>query len=106
MSEFGIAPKSLASLRAILESEAKVERAILYGSRAKGSYRPGSDIDLTLEGPGLSFTELARLATQFDESEIPYTIDLSVRDHITDPALREHIARVGLVLFQRARETG
>lgn len=99
--EFGLYPASLATVRSILAREPKVETAILYGSRAMGTCKPGSDIDLTLIGPSLDPTSLASLAGALEESSIPYLVDLSLLDRITNPRLLEHIQRVGKVLYRR-----
>lgn len=102
MLRFGLPDQTLATLHAILASCPAVEKAVIYGSRAKGNYKPGSDIDLTLIGPALTQDMLAQLAGQFEESAIPYQVDLSIQDSIDNPSLLEHIARVGQVLYTRA----
>lgn len=77
----------------------QVHTAILYGSRAKGSFSNGSDIDLTLEGePGLSDV-LSAIEIDIDDLMLPYTVDLSVRDQINNPNLLDHIHRVGVVFY-------
>jgi len=99
--EFGLPDTTLATVRAILAAEPKVETAIVYGSRAKGNYKPGSDIDLTLTGTDLDYSALASLAGELDESSIPYKVDLSILDRISNPSLVEHIQRVGKVFYRR-----
>lgn len=100
--EFGLPDTTLVCVRRILAACPKVETAILYGSRAKGNYKPGSDIDLTLTGPDLDDDALATLAGKLDESTIPYKVDLSILACIDNPNLVEHIQRVGKVFYQRA----
>lgn len=97
----GLSETTLAHVHAILASCPEVESALVYGSRAKGNYKPGSDIDLTLTGAALTQDMLARLVGQFEESNLPYQVDLSILRDIDNPSLREHIERVGKVLFQR-----
>lgn len=99
-ADFGLPRQAVQALCDTLAQHAHVQRAIVYGSRAKGNYRPGSDIDLTLEGQDLTFAEMLRIASELDDQMLPYTIDLSLLSHIDNPALREHIARVGKVLWQ------
>ena len=79
----------------------EVERAVLYGSRAKGNYKTGSDIDLTLYGEQLTSRLCATIASELDDLLLPYTIDLSVFDELNHAKLREHIERVGVVFYQR-----
>jgi len=101
MPEFGLPDSALATIRQILVDCPAVEKAILYGSRAKGNYRPGSDIDLTLIGKQLDLQTLGELATRLEESPIPYQVDLSLWQHLDHAKLREHIERVGVVFYQR-----
>ena len=100
-SEFGFSPRALGLLRGVFAQNAHVERAIVYGSRAKGNYRNGSDIDITLEGPALTFTDLMRIETALDDLNLPWEIDLSLISHIDNPDLLAHIARVGKPLWVR-----
>ena len=78
----------------------QIEKAILYGSRAKGNYKNGSDIDLTLcGGSDLTLQVLYKVMDALDELWLPYTIDLSIWAHISDAEVREHIQRVGLPFY-------
>ena len=99
--EFGLPPATLATIRRILAETPAVDKAIIYGSRAKGSQRPGSDIDLTLFGVALDLKLLGKIATQLDESPIPYQVDLSLFELIDNAGLREHIERVGKLFYKR-----
>jgi len=86
-------------LQKVFDAEAAVAEVILYGSRAKGSHRPGSDIDLTLMGAGLTTGWLMDLAVKVDDLLLPYEVDLSIFEHIDNPELIEHIQRFGKVVF-------
>lgn len=97
----GLSDATLATVQAILESCPAVETAIVYGSRAKGNFSMGSDIDLTLVGAALTQDMLSHLVGQFEESNLPYQVDLSILRDIDNPSLRVHIERVGKVLYQR-----
>ncbi len=101
--EFGLPDGTCATVRQILASYPQIEKAVLYGSRAKGNYKAGSDIDLTLFGTALNHTLLMSISTALEESDIPYTVDLSLFDQIETPTLREHIERVGQVFYERGR---
>lgn len=89
------------SIKALLSTQPKVEQAILYGSRAKGTYLRGSDIDLTLKGD-LSLSELHALELAIDDLLLPYELDLSVYKLINNQDLLDHIERVGKLFYQRA----
>lgn len=101
--EFGLSEKTCRTVRQILAACPQVDKAVLYGSRAKGNYKAGSDIDLTLFGQSLDPRLLISIAVALEASEIPYTVDLSLFDQIENPALREHIERVGRIFYQRDR---
>lgn len=105
MPEFGLPQTTTCTIREILANVPAVEKAVIYGSRAKGNDRPGSDIDLTLIGQGLDLDMLGKIATQLDESPIPYQVDLSLFDQIDHAGLRDHIERVGKVFYQRNRQS-
>ena len=98
--EFGLPPATLEAIRRILAEVPAVKKAVIYGSRAKGTYRPGSDIDLTRLGDGLDVDILGRIATRLHESPIPYQVDLSIFELIDHAGLREHIQRVGQPLYE------
>lgn len=71
----------------------------IYGSRAKGNYKNGSDIDLTLKGNHLNLSLLNQIANELDDLMLPYTFDLSIYSHISNEALIEHIDRVGKLFY-------
>lgn len=99
--EFGLSEQTCATIRKILDQHPMIDKAVIYGSRAKGNYKNGSDIDLTLVGNALDYKTLSAVAWALDESLIPYTVDLSLFEKIESPALREHIERVGKVFYER-----
>ena len=101
MPSFGLSDQTIATVRAILADYPAVEKAVLYGSRAKGNYSKGSDIDLTLVGVGLNHRLLAQIAGRLEDSTIPYQVDLSLKEQIDNPKLLEHIDRVGVMFYER-----
>ena len=98
---WGLSDATIARIRGVLTRFSTVDKAVLYGSRAKGTFKPSSDIDLTLYGPGLTHDTRAAIAEELDELLLPYEIDLSVFQLLEHPALREHIERVGVLFWQR-----
>ena len=99
---FGLKEASIQKICAVLARYPQVEQAILYGSRAKGNYKNGSDIDLTLRGgSGLTLHVLYRIMNELDDLLLPYTIDLSILADIGDPDLIEHIQRVGITFYEK-----
>lgn len=101
---YGLPEATIQNICATLRRYPQVEQAILYGSRAKGNYKNGSDIDLTLRGsPGLTLHLLYKILDDLDDLLLPYTIDLSILDHIDDSDLIEHIQRVGVTLYEKEK---
>lgn len=74
---------------------------MLYGSRAMGTFRPGSDIDVTLVGEDLKLAELLKIANELDQLMLPYKIDLSLLHQLDNPQLIDHIQRVGIAIYTR-----
>lgn len=99
--EYGLKKKEIEGLHNIFSSNIHVEKAILFGSRAKGNYKPFSDIDITLEGEELTHEDLMQLCSAIDDLLMPYELDMSLRKDIRNTALIEHINRVGITLYTR-----
>jgi predicted nucleotidyltransferase len=98
--KYGLTDRTLNTLFAIFRKYPAIEQAVLYGSRAKGNYRNGSDIDLSLKtGNNFDFTDLLRIAGDFDDSDMPYFVDVSMYHKLSNPDLKAHIDRVGKVLY-------
>jgi len=102
---FGLSETTIHKICRVFNAYPQVEKAILYGSRARGDYRDGSDIDLALQGEALTLDLLFRILTGLDDLDLPYMIDLSMLQDIYEPELLEQIERVGKIFFERA-ETG
>lgn len=75
---------------------------MLFGSRAKGNYQTGSDIDLTLVGKDLNSSVLSHVSWELDDLLLPYKIDLSLFSELRHARLVEHINRVGIPIYERA----
>jgi len=84
----------------VLEGHTEVTRAKIFGSRAKGNFKPNSDIDIALWGP-LTFLNIARIAGELEELPLPYLFDVEAYENIHDQPLREHIDRAGKDFYVR-----
>ncbi|RMG79140.1 MAG: nucleotidyltransferase domain-containing protein [Bacteroidetes bacterium] len=102
---YGLKKYQIEAIRAVFSKYPGIKKAILYGSRAKGNYRPASDIDLTLTGENLDLPTLFKIEMELDDLLLPYKIDLSVKHKIESPELLTSIERDG-VTFYVAREAG
>lgn len=100
---FGLKSKTIQMIGEVFAEHPQVERAIIYGSRAKGNYKNGSDIDLTLcGGADLTWDVLYKIIDELDDLLLPYTIDLSILANINDPDVVDHIRRVGVTFYEQA----
>ena len=99
---FGLSQSTIATLHEIFKRYAGLEKVIVYGSRAKGNYKTGSDIDLTLVGKALSLDDMMKIKSDLDDSSLPYLVDVSLFDQLDNESLRDHIQRVGVVFYEQA----
>jgi predicted nucleotidyltransferase len=100
--KYGLSQLTIQKICAVLTHYPQVEKAILYGSRAKGNYKNGSDIDLTLHGTALTLNIIYKILDDLDELLLPYTIDLSIFKDIGDLDVIEHIQRVGVTFYAKS----
>jgi predicted nucleotidyltransferase len=101
MNAHGLSRQTVERIQDVLAHYPEVQRAVLFGSRAKGTARPGSDIDLALYGQGLDWRVLGRIEDELDDLLLPYSFSLLHHDARTDSEVAAHIARVGLPFYQR-----
>ena len=95
----GLTGDELQKLISVLSSQKNIEKAIIYGSRAKGTNRKFSDVDLTLVGSNLTHRDLNVLALSVDDLLLPYEFDISLYSALKNKKLLEHIDRVGKVIY-------
>ena len=95
----GLDSKIIELIKTVLKRHSDVQSAVLFGSRAKGTARPNSDIDLVIFGVG---DELAveEIALELEELPTPYKFDVQSFDAISNSKLREHITRVGIKIYE------
>ncbi len=98
-STFGLPDEAIRKTKEVFSKFPEIEKVIIYGSRAKGNSKPGSDIDFTLVGNNINTDMLLEINRQIDDLLLPYTVDLSIFHHIKNNDLIEHIERVGQVFY-------
>jgi predicted nucleotidyltransferase len=96
--KYGLSPIVIKQITDVINQFPQVEETIIYGSRAKGNYKPSSDVDITLKGNNLTLQHLNRVALMLDDLLLPQKFDVSIYQHISNPDLLDHIARVGQLL--------
>ena len=99
--KFGIPEGDLEALISELRKNPKVNEIVLFGSRAKGTFKNGSDIDIALKGVRLNLNDILDATSEIEKLLLPYKLDLVIFNRIAEPALIDHIKRVGIVLFKR-----
>ena len=104
--KYGLDDSTISRIHGVLSKFPQVDRALLYGSRAKRNFMPGSGIHLTLVGSeALNLRVLYRIMDEIDDLLLPYTFDLSILRLIDDHEVREHIRRAGVVFYDKAADS-
>lgn len=101
---FGLSAATLDKLNSVFVRHDAIDAVLIYGSRAKGNYRAGSDIDLTIKGGEIPFSELMQIEDQIDDLMLPYTVDLSQYRKLENADLIAHIDRVGVEIYVKDAE--
>lgn len=96
----GLTEEEMQKLVSVLSSQRNIDKAVVYGSRAKGTNRRFSDVDLTLVGDKLTHRDLNRVALMIDDLLLPYEFDISLCSSLKSKELLEHIDRVGKVIYE------
>jgi len=98
---YGLDDTAFKKINEVFTNYPQIEQVLIFGSRVKGNYKPGSDIDITLVGNGINFDLLNKVTGKLDDLLLPYLFDVSIFSHIKNQELVEHIVRVGQILFKR-----
>lgn len=95
---FGLPTATLAAIQACLQQYPEIVWVRIYGSRAKGDYQRGSDIDLAFSSP---IDCSADLLAALDNLPTPYLFDVTHYESLEHEGLKAHIDRVGILIYQR-----
>ena len=99
---FGLREADLEYITSRLQNFPEIEKALIFGSRAKGTFRPGSDVDIAVFGEAVSFSTISKLKDELEEEgPLPYLFDIVDAIHDASPELRSHIDRMGKLIFSR-----
>ena len=97
---FAIVTKSYELILKTLSEFNEIEKATIYGSRAMGNFKPGSDIDLAIYGKKITLETILKLKTKLEqELPIPYYFDLTHYETLTNPELKKHIDEFGKLFY-------
>lgn len=101
ISKSGLTEKDIFQIISTFEKFSEIVQVVLFGSRAKGTFRPASNVDFALKLKGKDITnQLSGILN--DESLLPYQFDVLNVATISNPELLEHIERVGVIFFEKA----
>ena len=101
LRRFGLKEATINQIISVFSQYSQIHKVLLYGSRAKGNYRNGSDIDLTLIGD-VSYSQLSGIEDKIDDLFLPYSFDISIFSDVDNPDLVDHINRIGVVFYENA----
>lgn len=99
--KFGLDQQTIDKINSVFLKNNEIEEVILYGSRAKGNFRLGSDIDLTLKGTKITDSVLFKISLEIDELNTPYLFDISIFQNLDSESLIDHINRVGQIFYKK-----
>ena len=99
--KFGLTKETIDKLISVFIKHHEVDEVIIYGSREKGNFRDGSDIDLTLKGEKLNEKILSEINCEIDDLNTPYLFDISIFNKLKSPDLEDHIKRIGKVFYSK-----
>ena len=96
---FGLSDSILGDLRRVFSSYPEIERVLIFGSRAKCSFRDGSDIDLAVFAPTMSEQRFTRLWSELDSLTLVFKMDVLHWDRLGNERLKSKIPGEGKVLY-------
>ncbi|PZU96054.1 MAG: DNA polymerase III subunit beta [Leptolyngbya sp.] len=100
---YGLTESDRAQMIAAIRSFEEIATVVLFGSRAKGNYKPGSDVDLAVKGDRITHRTIAQLADLLNEElPLPYYFDVVHYNGLESQPLADPIDRVGVVIYDRA----
>lgn len=99
--KFGLKENYIKKINYVFSQFTQIEEVKIYGSRAKGNYKKGSDIDLVITKGNVDFTLLLRINEELDNLLLPFQIDLNSISFIKNEELLQHIERVGLIFYSK-----
>lgn len=100
LSKSGLTETELDAIKSVFTATSAITRVILFGSRAKGTAKPYSDIDLAIEGLDKEI-EVAEVTMKLDELPLPYKFDVKPMTAIQHVSLKAHIKRVGMTIYRK-----
>jgi predicted nucleotidyltransferase len=99
--KFGLSEADIEKIKLVFLKYSDIEKVVIYGSRAKGNYKPSSDIDLTIFTENKEISFLFKIENEIDDLMLPYKVDLSIFALLENESLKDHILRIGQVFYYK-----
>jgi predicted nucleotidyltransferase len=101
--KYGLSEEVITKISSVFAEYPQIQKVILYGSRAKGNYKNGSDIDLSLVSDATELSLLHKIENSLDDLLLPYSFDLHLYNEVKNSELKEHIDRVGIEFYKGSK---
>ena len=98
--KFGLSDTVIKELQDVFRRHTNIKKVLIFGSRSKGTYREGSDIDLAVIGEGVDYNQILTILCEIDDLELLYSIDLLDYNKKKGTPIGDHIDRVGQVFYE------
>ena len=101
---FGLKKNDIDNIISIVQGFNVVEQALIFGSRAMGNYKKGSDIDIAIKGDSIDYKITSQIAYLLNEETLmPYFFDVVHYNSLKNENLVDHIDRVGVVFYEQQK---
>ena len=100
--KFGLSDTVIKELQDVFRRHANIKKVLIFGSKSKGNYRAGSDIDLAVIGNDIDYNQLLSIHCEIDDLELLYSVDLLDYQKKKGTPIGDHIDRVGQVFYEVA----
>lgn len=104
MNDYGFSLEEQFEINRIFKKNMALEKAVLFGSRAKKTHKPMSDVDIAIFGNALNHSNIIDLENYFEDSSLPYMFDIINFKSIKSPELLEHIKNYGKLIYSKNKD--
>jgi len=98
---YGLLDRDIKYIKEAIKMYPEIDEVIIFGSRAMGNYKKGSDVDIALKGQNINRRTVTRLADDLNEKyPLPYFFDVINYNDILNEELKKHIDNIGKIIFK------
>ena len=104
--KYGLKERDIKYITESIKAFSEIKEVVLFGSRAKGKFKKGSDVDMAIKGEDITHSTVTSLSHLLNEEKpLPYYFDIVHYEKIKEPELKEHIDRVGIAFYESKKVT-